>query len=99
MAPVRTGRQEISPTSRMGVGIAMSTKKTEKHDADLQHVLPGIAGSLYQREQLAIISRIPAHAQHEELLVTNYQPDRAIREAVLAPAENWKPESDSLAYA
>ncbi len=77
----------------------MSTKKTaKKHDADLQHTLPGIEGNISQGEQLAIISRIPAHEVHEELLVTNYQPDRAIREAVLAPQENWKAESDCLAY-
>lgn len=82
----------------MGVEAALNTKKTAKHDVDLQHTLPGIESSLSQREQLAIISRIPARESHEELLVTNYQPDRAIREAVLAPAENWKPASDSLAY-
>lgn len=77
----------------------MSTKKTaKKNKADLQPALPGIEGNLSQREQLAIISRIPAHDSHEELLVTNYQPDRAIREAVLAPPENWKAEPDCLAY-
>lgn len=77
----------------------MSTKKTAKtNDANLQHALPGIESNLSQREQLAIISRIPVHELHEELFVTNYQPDRAIREAVLAPPEVWKPEADSLAY-
>ena len=78
----------------------MSTKKTanKRKDAHLQHSLPGIEGNLSQRERLAIISRIPAHELHEELLVTNYQPDRAIREAVLAPAENWTAETESFAY-
>ncbi len=61
---------------------SMSTKDTAKKNADLQHPLPGIEGSLSRREQLAIISRIPAHESHEEQLVPNYQPDRAIREAV-----------------
>jgi hypothetical protein len=77
----------------------MSTKDTAKKNADLQHPLPGIEGSHSRREQLAIISRIPAHESHEELIVPNYQPDRAIREAVLAPEENWRPESEGLTYA
>lgn len=77
----------------------MSTKKSmKKNDADLQQALPGIQSNLSQREQLAMISRIPAHEPHGELLVTNYQPDRAIREAVLATPEDWKPEADGLAY-
>ncbi len=77
----------------------MSTKKAAKNNADLQHPLPGIEGTLSRREQLAMISRIPAHKMHEELLVPNYQPDRAIREAVLAPPENWRAETDGFSYA
>lgn len=74
------------------------SKKAAKQNPTLQRALPGIEGKLSQREQLAMISRIPAHEQHDELLVTNYQPDRAIREAVLAPPENWQTEADGLAY-
>jgi hypothetical protein len=77
----------------------MGKKKSANNDADLQHTLPGIESNLSQREQLAIISRIPANEPHEELLVPNYQPDRAIREAVLAQSEDWKLEADRLAYA
>src|SRR5947207_15492634 len=49
-------------------GAAMSKKKNANNDADLQQSLPGIESNLSQREQLAIISRIPAHEPHEELL-------------------------------
>jgi len=76
----------------------MSTKKSAKDDGDLQHPLPGIESNPTQREQLAIISRIPAREPHEELLIPNYQPDRAIREAVLSQPEDWKLEADGLAY-
>lgn len=76
----------------------MSTKKTAKKDIGFQHTLPGIEGGLSQREQLAIISRIPANAPPEELLIPNYQPDRAIREAVLAQQDDWKLEADGLTY-
>src|SRR5947209_1710481 len=76
----------------------MSTKKSAKNDLDLQHALPGIESNLSQREQLVIISRIPAREPHEELLIPNYQPDRAIREAVLAQPDDWKLEADSLTY-
>ena len=45
-----------------------------------------------------MISRIPAHELHDELVVTNYQPDRAIREAVLAQPEDWRLEANGAAY-
>src|SRR6266568_3308579 len=77
----------------------MNKKTAKKDEVHLQQVLPGIESNLSQREQLAMISRIPAHELHDELLVTNYQPDRAIREAVLAQQEDWKLAADGVAYA
>src|SRR6266699_6700771 len=77
----------------------MSKKTAKKDDVHREPLLPGIESNLSQREQLAMISRIPAHELHDELLVTNYQPDRAIREAVLAQQEDWKLEADGVAYA
>src|SRR5215471_17299075 len=77
----------------------MSKKTAKKDDVHQEPLLPGIESNLTQREQLAMISRIPAHELHDELLVTNYQPDRAIREAVLAQQEDWKLEADGLSYA
>jgi hypothetical protein len=77
----------------------MSKKIAKKDDSHREPPLPGIESNLSQREQLAMISRIPAHELHDELLVTNYQPDRAIREAVLAQQEDWKLAADGVAYA
>ena len=77
----------------------MSKKTAKKDDGHREPPLPGIESNLSQREQLAMISRIPAHELHDELLVTNYQPDRAIREAVLAQQEDWKLAADGVAYA
>lgn len=54
-----------------------------------------------QSEQLEIISRLPTSNQHSEtayVLVPNYQPDRAIREAVLARPEEWLQAEDALIY-
>jgi len=76
----------------------MSKKTTRKDTIHRQQALPGIESNLSQREQLAMISRIPAHESHDELVVTNYQPDRAIREAVLAQPEDWRLEADGVAY-
>ncbi len=76
----------------------MSKKTAKKDEVHLQQVLPGIESNLSRREQLAMISRIPAHELHDELVVTNYQPDRAIREAVLAQPEDWRLEADGAAY-
>src|SRR5712691_5612298 len=78
--PQQPSRRQTGTTSSREEGAAMSTKKTAKNEADLQHALPGIESTFSQREQLAIISRIPANPLHEELLIPNYQPDRAIRE-------------------
>ena len=77
----------------------MSKKTAKKDDGHQEPPLPGIESNLSQREQLAMISRIPVHELHDELLVTNYQPDRAIREAVLAQQEDWKLAADGVAYA
>jgi hypothetical protein len=76
----------------------MSKKTAKKDTIHRQQALPGIESNLSQREQLAMISRIPAHEQHDELVVTNYQPDRAIREAVLAQPGDWRLEADGIAY-
>lgn len=53
-----------------------------------------------QAEQLEIISRLPP-SQWEavpNILVPNYQPDRAIREAVLAQQDQWQETDDILTY-
>src|SRR5258708_21463016 len=73
-------------------------KKIPKQDGGTrQQQLPGIEATQSQREQLAIISRLPAHPLDDEfLLLPNYQPDRALREPVLAPAEDWKAEAKGL---
>jgi len=76
----------------------MSKKTAKKDSIHRQQALPGIESNLSQREQLAMISRIPAHELHDELVVTNYQPDRAIREAVLAQPGDWRLEADGIAY-
>jgi hypothetical protein len=76
----------------------MSKKTAKKDTIHREPPLPGIESNLSQREQLAMISRIPAHELHDELVVTNYQPDRAIREAVLAQPDDWKLEVDGLSY-
>lgn len=65
-----------------------------------QQPLPGIEPIASQQEQLAILSRIPSPGpiDQETLLILNYQPDRAVREAVLAPPEGWHVQEDFLAY-
>lgn len=52
-------------------------------------------------EQLEIISRLPTTEQWDDVpqvLVPNYQPDRAIREAVLARPEDWHQVDEALTY-
>jgi len=56
---------------------------------------------LAQSEQLEIISRLPVIQESDTsslLPVPNYQPDRAIREAVLARPEDWHQTDDILTY-
>src|SRR5579862_1210713 len=57
--------------------------------------------ALFQ-EQLDILARLPVGDTWDtpaHLLVPNYQPDRAIREAVLAGQDGWHAINDVLAYA
>lgn len=59
------------------------------------------AGGSGQEEQLEILSRLPASEQWDDvsqLLVPNYQPDRAIREAVLAAVDDWQLLDQTMIY-
>src|SRR5689334_13970158 len=52
------------------------------------------------QSELEIISRLPAGEELSEELqhIPNYQPDRAIREAVLARQDEWQEDDTSLIY-
>ena len=70
----------------------------KKRDKETTHTT--LFKSSPQAEQLEIISRLPP-SQWEavpNVLVPNYQPDRAIREAVLAQQDEWQATDDVLMY-
>ncbi len=73
-------------------------KKHDKHD---KHTITQPPLFTPHNEQLEILSRLPARQQWDDvphILVPNYQPDRAIREAVLARPEDWLQVDDALTY-
>lgn len=77
----------------------MTRKRNEDENIIQQRLFPSSASG--QAEQLEILSRLPELSQWEEvqdIFVPNYQPDRAIREAVLAPQDDWQCLDETLIY-
>lgn len=73
----------------------------KKRDERITQSLLFTPGPSTQAEQLEIISRLPTNEQWEEtqqVLVPNYQPDRAIREAALAGQDEWQQINEALIY-
>ena len=73
----------------------------KKRDEQETHTARFATGASIQAEQLEILSRLPAHEPWQEeqlLLVPNYQPDQAIRKAVLAREEEWQQIDEALIY-
>src|SRR5205807_3637428 len=76
-------------------------KMAKKRDEDVTQPPLFSMSAPGQAEQLEIISRVPVNEQWEEtpqLFIPTYQPDRAIREAVLAQQEDWQQLNQTLIY-
>src|SRR6266496_2395408 len=74
---------------------------TKRRDEKMTQSSLFTPGPPLQAEQLEIISRLPTNSQWEEasqIVVPSYQPDRAIREAVLAGQDEWQHINEVLVY-